>query len=236
MLIEQALRGTTPFARYRAIAVLAEKDRDEAREALKSILLDEKQHHTYREEAAAALGKTKHDEARDILLAALSGDQMIKEHKTRRVAVAALGEYRSPAVEQTLLRFAKSDPTYTVEATATERSASRHQARRSSRSSWPTRNASHIEISFASTRSTRLANLEEPNALKLAMELGEYGQPFRSRGSGIEAVGKIAKNLEKKDEARKYLLALINDPQDRPALAAIRALGELGDDAAVSRN
>ncbi|CAN5482780.1 hypothetical protein BH09PLA1_BH09PLA1_02030 [soil metagenome] len=70
--------------------------------------------------------------------------------------------------------------------------------------------------------------------MKLAMALGEYGQPFRSRSSGIEAVGKIGKRMDEKDAARKYLLALISDPQDRPALAAIRALGELGDEAAIA--
>ncbi|MBC8106609.1 MAG: HEAT repeat domain-containing protein [Anaerolineae bacterium] len=234
MLIEQALRGPTPFARYRAIAALADKDRDEVREALKSILMDEKQHHTYRDEAAMALGKMKHDEARDILLGALSGDQAIKEHKTRRAAVAALGEYRSPAVEQTLLRFAKSDPTYTVEATATD--ALGKQASSEAIVAQLLANAKRTSFrdQLRVNAINALAALEEPEAIKLAMELGEYGQPFRSRGNGIEAVGKIAKNLEKKDEARKYLLALINDPQDRPALAAIRALGELGDDAAIA--
>ncbi|CAN5482933.1 M1 family aminopeptidase [soil metagenome] len=120
MEIAQAARGPTPFARYRAIAGLADKDRDDARAALKAILLDEKQHHTYREEAAAALGKMKHDEARDILLGALSANRMIEEPRVRRAAVAALGEYRDPAVVDTLLRFAKSDPSYNVEATATE--------------------------------------------------------------------------------------------------------------------
>ena len=233
MIVEQALRGPTPFARYRAIAVLAEKDRDEARDALKSILLDEKQHHTYREEAASALGKMKHDGACDILLSALSENQMIKDHKARRAAVAAVGEYRSQAVEQTLLRFAKSDPTYTVETTATEALGKQASSEAIVAQLMENAKRKSFRDQLRINAIKALAALEEPDAMKLAMELGEYGQPFRSRANGIEAVGKIGKTLEKKDDARKYLLALINDPMDRPAMAAIRALGELGDEGAI---
>src|SRR5262249_35870746 len=43
------------------------------------------------------------------------------------------------------------------------------------------------------------------------------------------------RTLDKKDDARQFLLKLLDDPQDRSASAAIRALGELGDDKALPR-
>jgi aminopeptidase N len=233
MLIAQAQSGPTPFARFRAIAALAEKDRDDVREALRAILVDEKQHHTYREEAAQSLGKMKTDDARDILLAALAENQMIQEPRVRRAAVDAVGNYRSDAVAQTLLRFAKSDPAFGVEAVATELLGKQVSSDAIVKQLLENADRKSYRDQLRVNAINALAALEEPAALKLAMKLGEYGQPFRSRGQGIEAVGKIAKNLEKKDEARKYLLGLINDPQDRPATAAMRALGELGDEKAI---
>jgi HEAT repeat protein len=233
MQIAQATRGPTPFARYRAISALADKDRDDVRQALKSILIDESQDHTYREEAAAALGKMHQPAARDILLASLSTDQMIQQPRARRAAVAALGTYREPAVADTLLRFAKSDPAGGVEMAATD--ALGNQERTDAIVARLMENAKRPSYrdQLRENAIRALADLEEPSALQLAMELGSYGQPSLTRPSGIEAVAKIAKNLEDKSAARKYLLGLTSDPQERAAITAIRALGELGDDAAV---
>ena len=133
-----------------------------------------------------------------------------------------------------MLRFAKSDASYSVEATATE--ALGKQASSDAIVAQLVENAKRQSYrdQLRTNAINALAALEEPVAMKLAMQLGEYGQPFRSRSTGIEAVGRIGKNLEDKDDARKYLLGLINDPQDRPAISAMRALGELGDEAALS--
>src|SRR5207248_3420340 len=57
MLAAQAQSGPTPRTRLDASAMLAEKDRDDARGALRDILADEKQRYTFRTEAAEALGK-----------------------------------------------------------------------------------------------------------------------------------------------------------------------------------
>src|SRR5207247_6250193 len=119
MLAAQAQSGPTPRARLDAIAMLAEKDRDPARQALRSILGDEKQHYSFRVEAANALAKMQQPAARDILLELLAEGHAIKDHKSRRAAVEALGKYRSAKVVRTLLRFAKSDPCYQVEGDAT---------------------------------------------------------------------------------------------------------------------
>jgi aminopeptidase N len=233
MLLAQATAGSTPRARYDAIAALATHDRDDVRASLKTILLDEKQHYSYRSEAAAALGKMHQDPARDILIDALAEGHAIKEPRTRKAAVSALGDYRNPKAVPTLLRFAKSDETYTVEAAASEALGKQDVSDQIVEALIANCAKPSYRDQIRTSAVKSLADLGAERGLQPAMALAGYGQPFRSRPMGIEAVGKIGETLDKKDEPRKFLLGLVNDPQDRAAVAAIRALGELGDEKAI---
>jgi aminopeptidase N len=233
MLIAMARGGPTPFARFDGIAALGTQDRDDARAALKSILLDEKRHETERSEAAAALGKMQQPAARDILLDALREGSAIADHHVRRAAVEALGSYRDPVVVPTLIRFAKSDPTYTIEAIATAALGKQTQTDQIVQTLMANAKKPSYRDQIRSNAVEALGALSAAGGLTLAMDLGAYGQPFRSRPTGIAAVAKIAHSHEKKDDARQFFLKLLDDPQERSASAAIRALGELGDDKAI---
>jgi aminopeptidase N len=235
MLSALATNGPTPYSRFDGIAALGLKDRDEARSALKSILLDEKRHQTERSEAAEALGKMQQPAARDILLDALRDGGAIAEHHVRAAAVEALGTYRDAAVVPTLIRFAKSDPTYTVEAFATRALGKQDMTDEVVEALIANAKKPSFRDQIRGNAVEALGALGAARGLALAQETAAYGQPFRTRPGAIAAVAKIARTLDKKDDARQFLLKLLDDPQQRSASAAIRALGELGDDKAISR-
>jgi aminopeptidase N len=237
MLVRQARSGPTPTSRLNGISLLAEKDRDEARDALKSILSDESQHWTLRSEAARALGRMQRDAARDILIDALVEGGAIRQPRVRRAAVEALGHYRGGKVVPTLLRFAKSDPTYTIEAVASTALGKQEPTDEIVQTLLAnTRKTPSFQDQIRTSAVEALAELGDQRGLAPAMELARYGQPYRSRESAIEAIGTLGAALdddEAIEKARKFLVSLLNDPQDRSAVAAIRALGAMGDEAAV---
>jgi aminopeptidase N len=238
MVIREAESAPAPMARYSAIALLGKRDSDDARACLKGILLDEKSDYTYRAEAAAALGAMQQDEARDILLDSLDANHAIAEPKTRRAAVIALGEYRDDRAATTLLRFAASDPSYNVEASATEALGAQD----------PT--AAVIGQLVANTKKiayrdqvrsaaiNALAALGAPEGIDPAMAAAAYGQSFRLRPTAIAALGKIGAALPDANDPRRkairlFLVKAMNDDLDRVSVAAIRALGDMGDAKAV---
>lgn len=231
---------TTP-ARLYAIRAIADDDRDDVREALAAILNDDKSSESIRSEAASALGSMQKDAARDILLLALRESGATENHRVRNAAVGALGRYRDSKVAEVLLRFAKKDATYTVEATAT--GALANQVYSTAIRDVLLQNAakaSHGDaIREASIRS--LATFEEPAGIEAAMKLAAYGQPDRGRPTGIDALARIARRLDRlnnddrarRKTVREFLISLLNDPETRSIDAAIGALGTLGDEEAI---
>ncbi len=177
--------------------------------------------------AADSLGRMQSPAARDALVAALKGG--VADHKVRRAVVSALGQYRSDEVVSALIPVAVSDPSYAVEAAA---STALGQQR-------ATDDVVNTLLANAKKESHRdqirvaaveaLANLGDERGLDAAIELAAYGQPFRSRPSGIDAMAKLAKDAGTRDRAVPVLIELLNDEQDRSASAATRALGEIGD-------
>src|SRR5205823_5647851 len=80
-----------------------------------------------------------------------------------------------------------------------------------------------------------LADLGDARGIEPAKKLASPSEGYRTRPRGIEALGKLGAGHDAKvrDDVRKFLLPLIHDPIDRAAEAAIRALGELGDEKPV---
>ncbi len=233
MLTQQALAGPTMASRLNAVLALKDKDRDEAREALKSILMDESIYWGLRAAAADALGRMQSAGARDVLLAALAEGKAVKNPKVRTDAVIALGKYRTEAVRRTLLRLARHDESEVVEARATE--ALGHQqvndeviavlvenAKKDSHLHWIRRDAAKA-----------LAELRDPRGLKTVMDFASYGQPTRSRTGAIDALGLFGRDRDQRNAVRKLLIDLLADPQERPRETAIEALGASGDEDAI---
>jgi HEAT repeat protein len=222
------------MARYDAIAALATKDDEASRATLKAILLDEKTEHTYREEAATALGKMQATPARDILLASLVQGAEIADLRTRRAAINALATYRSDDVTSTLMRFAKSDPSINVQSAATAALGSKN----------PSDPAEALLLENAKTTSFRdrlrtsalraLVQWHDLKGIEPALAMAAYGQPYRTRPAAIDALGKLGGELpkEKRDPVCEFLVKLLDDPTESAEYAAATALGALGDDRA----
>ena len=234
MTIRQATDGPTAFARLQAIDRLGGSGDSRARGALLSILEDTKRHWGQRDEAAASLGRMDKPEARDALLSALA--EGIEEPRVRRAAVEAVGRYRHPSVAAALLPLAREDASFQVEAAACAGLANQASTdevvsvllEKADGQSWAHR--------VRQAAIAALADLGNPRGIEPAMRLGGYGGPFRARGTGIDALGKLYLGADEAQKAqiREFLLDLTDDPQDRHALAAIRALGATGDKEAVA--
>jgi aminopeptidase N len=226
-----AANAPTPMARYDAIGSLATKDDEASRATLKTILLDDKTERSYCEEAAAALGKMQQPAARDILLSALAPGAEIGDLRTRRAAINALATYRSDQVAATLMRFAKADPSINVQSAATAGLGSEN----------PSDAAEAVLLENANTPSFRdrlrtaalraLVQWHDEKAIKPAMAMAAYGQPYRTRPTAIDALGKLGGELDKdkRGPACSYLVKLLDDPMDNVEYAAASALGELAD-------
>jgi aminopeptidase N len=78
---------------------------------------------------------------------------------------------------------------------------------------------------------------DEPAWIAPLMEtLSQHEPAFTSRGygSGLETLGYLARNEEKKQEVREFLLARLDHKKRSIQLAAMRALGTLGDPRAIA--
>ena len=74
------------------------------------------------------------------------------------------------------------------------------------------------------------------NLAKIRDVLENDGTKFTSRGyaNALGALGHLARNQKKKAATRKFLVDHVNNPKQRIALAAIGALGQLGDPKALA--
>jgi aminopeptidase N len=233
---DAAASAPAPMARYDAISNLSSRDDDQSRQTLQAILLDEKIHRSYREEAAIALGKMQQPAARDILLASLAEKSMIQEPHARRFALDALARYRSPDVAATLIRFAQQDPSINVQSAATADLGGED----------PSDSIQTILLENAKTPAFRdmlrtaalraLVQLHDEKGIDVAMRMAAYGQPYRTRPRAIEALGDLGATLEKqkRDPICRSLMKLLDDPTQTAQYAAAKALGDLGDDRAES--
>ena len=236
LLIEQAKNGPAPVARLDAIAALADRDRDDVRAILKSILLDDREHRTTRGEAAKALGRMQQPAARDVLIESVAEGRAIAEPRVRRAAIEALGQYaRDEKVVPTLLRYARHDETYGVEAAATAALGGQHVSDEVIEALIANTKKPSFRDQIRSDAARSLASLEDPRGVEPVRLLAQYGQPYRLRPTAIESLGKLATALDKRAALRDELLAFTADPQPRSVTAAIKALGDLGDDKALPR-
>ncbi len=233
MLLRQCESGPTMFARLQAAQALLKQQRADVLELLRRLLVDESQFWGLRSEIAAGLGRMQAEAARDVLLDSLQEGQQIQQHRVRKAAVEALAQYRDARVTQTLLRLAKRDATYGVEAAATLGLASQEPSDeiRACLLANADRDSHRDVLRVAAVQA--LAQIGETRGLEPAMRLGAYGGVFQNRPRAIRAVGLIGKKLQDAAPAREFLLRLIDDPQQRSAVAAMQALGELADEQAL---
>ncbi|MBI4013416.1 MAG: HEAT repeat domain-containing protein [Candidatus Rokubacteria bacterium] len=179
-------------------------------------------------EIAAALGQIRSPAA----LTALVRAARVGDPRVRRPVVRALGEFRSPWLLPVLARLAREDPSSFVAAEAL-----RALGRARDRSVTPviTRALREVDSWNDTVRVGAvegLGDLGEPGVLATLRARTRYGFPHPSRVAAIRTLGRLGRG----DAATlRTLLARTGDPYLRVRLAAIVALGHLGDDRALPR-
>lgn len=179
-------------------------------------------------EIAQALGQIRSAAA----LAALLDAVRVADPRARRAAVRALGEFRSPRAIPVLTRLAREDPSYFVAAEAL-----RALGRARERTAEPVlRRALREAESWNDTMRVGavegLAELGADGTLAALRARTRYGFPHPSRMAAIRMLARLGRGDR---EALRTLLARTRDPNLRVQLAAIGALGQLGDERAIPR-
>ncbi|MGE0479913.1 MAG: M1 family aminopeptidase [Phycisphaerae bacterium] len=225
MLVTQAREGPTMAARLYALRAIVHHDRDDVRETLGTILTDEKAHGGLRGEAARLLGQHQQDAARDMLIVALAEDTPIRDPRVRRAAIDALGQYRGEEVVPTLLRFARRDETYGVETSATRALGGQETSDEIVAVLLEnTRKASHGE-EIRTAAVAALVQLADVRGIGPALRLARLGERDRARPTGIDALGKLGRELRRRlptggDSSVDTKLIPQNGAGDAPASAA----------------
>ena len=179
-----------------------------------------------RAQAARALGEIKTSAARDALLAGLRDEHA----HVRRAVISALGNYIGDAqVAAALENVFRSDSSYFARAEAVKSIARLGALNAYDLCTEALEAASHQEVIRGAALSG-LATLKDPRGVDQALKWSDYGQPSRARIEAISALAGLAAHApRRRKEIRERLVALLEDPQFRVRLAAIDALGKLGD-------
>jgi aminopeptidase N len=185
-----------------------------------------------RQEAASAVSSIHTDDALDALLAsthqpdarvrrsvisAIDGFYRDKaytsardtvEHEKNpailRSSIAALGKYGQPEVHDVLIKFLNSES---------------------------------YRKQLADGAIDAIRSQDDPAYITpLTEALRARAADFRGRGfaGGLDTLAYLARNEEKKDAVREFLLGYVNDKRDRIQIAAIGALGTLGDPKSIA--
>jgi aminopeptidase N len=223
----QLTRDPNPVGRIAAAQALARAGSAAAAAQLAAALPRER-HHAVQGEIAGALGQIRSEAA----LAALLDAVGLPDPRARRAVARALGEFRSPRAVPALTRLAREDRSYFVAADAlralgrSREGAVRPVLTRALRGepSWnDTVRVGAVE---------GLGELGVPGTLALLRARTRYGFPHPSRMAAIRALAQAGRG---DTPTLRTLLARTRDPYLRVRLAAIAALGRLGDDRAVPR-
>ena len=230
MLSEQLAEKKDAIGRLIAVEQLADKKDKEAVAKLKGLLNDDG-FYGVRIEAARALRSIHSDEALEALLAstkqpdarvrrtvqsdiagfynetaykaALETLQAEKNPEIVSTALESLSAYAKPEVRETLLRFLHTE-------------------------------SFRNELADAAIGAMRAQ--DDPAyipPLMEALKLPTMAYPNRGLTQGLGAIAYLARNEEKKDAVREFLVSHVNAKRRRVQLAAISALGRLGDPQAI---
>ena len=186
--------------------------------------------------AAGALGSVASGDALDALVSCLR----VTDSRARRAVVGALGSFRDeppahrgvPAAQALERLLRRGDASYYVEAAA----AAAIGNTRSERAFAALEGALEMDSQNDVVRARAFEGfsaLRDERALPLAIEWTRYGKPPQARDAATACLGTLGHYAERKEPALDRLVELLDDSGLRTRLAAVAALGELGDDRAV---
>ena len=253
----QLTRSKPLPARLEAIRALGALGGDEAVAALGRALHDDPFFYL-RKEAARALGETPKDPALAPLRAGLSDP----DSRVRAAVVESLAAFPEHAeLIPVLANLLTTDDSFTVRARAATalggfggKAGAKTGGKAKGKAASPgkddveekkrheevaavlvaalSQDSFHELVRGAALRA--LAKVDPDRAWEPARRLARYGAPIDSRGEALDALVTIAEqDPARKDEARKLLEGYLDDPYYSLEEHAFRALGKLGDPAAL---
>ncbi|MCA9631622.1 MAG: HEAT repeat domain-containing protein [Myxococcales bacterium] len=220
MLERQLASGPRGKTRWVAAELLGKKGGRRAIRALAACLANEEEAWMVRAEAAHGLGRTRDERARAALLEHVG----TSDDRVRRAVMWGLGNFRHADVEKALLKHARRDASYLVQAQA---------ARSLGKSRGPSARAALekllAEESWADVvrgaACNGLSQLGDEAALPSLLETTQYGVPTRGRRAAILALPELSQERR----VRRHLEELLEDPHPHVRGDVARALQSLGD-------
>lgn len=228
LLLFQLQNDDDPMGRIEAAHGLAKMGTPELVEKLKDALLTDK-FWAVQGEIAHALGTIRSKSSLQSLIHCLK----VKHPKARRMVVRALGEFRDDEAANALLPILKNDASYFIEGEAAlalgkTRTKLGFEALKEGlkKESWNETIRIQIFSGFG--------ELKDERAIEIAREWSIYGKPPLARLGAIACLGKLGDAFPlKKEEILDHLIPLLHDPDFRPKLATVGALGDLKHEKAI---
>jgi aminopeptidase N len=193
--------------------------------------LRSKDHYGVRIAAAEALGSIGSNQARDALLRGLAD----KDSKVRRAVVKALGQFKQDRVAKRLEALFRKDRSYYVAAEVVRAVAKIRDEGAYGFLVGALKYESHRDV-VRSTVFEAFVELKDTRGVKHARDWAAEGRPMNARVAAIAAVGSLGRELDKardRDRVRRELIEMLRHPHFRVRGAAVAALGELQDGAAI---
>jgi aminopeptidase N len=231
MLEEQAGHGPTALSRFLAIETIGKEGRTTDIPILQQTLRNESEFWAVRRLAAEQVGRIQNEAALRVLLdAERSG---LANARVLSAVIEALPNFAaSREAHEIVLKYAEPKQPLEVQAAAV-RALGRMRA-----TPELTEQSKKLVLASVQKPSRRFVRLGAFSSLRALGDTNAYpavlamAQPARGdelRGNAIRLLGRLGRADELRQSARATLTAWLEDP-DRPAqLAAIDALGELGD-------
>ena len=228
MLLAQLENDKTAVGRIEAVEALDEFESSDVVDALGEALSTDP-FWRVRSAAASALGELDNDKVLDALLPGLEDD----EARVRRSVVRALGRIDEEQSHDALIHVVSDEKSPYVVASAI--GALGKMKCKDARK--PIKKAlsrdSHEEV-IRNAALDALVDLEEKDSLKTITAYCSPDKPRACRRTAISAVGRLCRWMDDKDKPRETLVKLLDDPISWVRVAAMGALGTLGDPKAVS--
>jgi aminopeptidase N len=187
--------------------------------------------------AAISLGEIGTESARQSLISAYG---LNSDSHVRRCCILAMGNFKNGATQDFLHEALDKDESYFVGVAAVRalahlggEKAYDILASSLSRTSWQEVIAAAVFHGFGHN----IAWAKDKRAVNLAIEHSRYGRPPTIRVAAINCLGSLGKELNKEkasDRIVDHLLEFLKDKHIRTRVAAIRALGKVGDKRALA--
>lgn len=225
-LMYQLANDPDTLGRARAARELAIYKSEEAARVLREVLLGQ-DFYGVRMAAAVSLGEIGSDAARSALL---EGYHAAADACIRRSCILSLGHFKDDATIDLLRDVIEKEQSYFVPVAAI-----RALAHIGGEKAFDTLRAALAHTSWQEVIAASVfhgfSHAKEKRAVDLAIECSAYGKPIPLRAAAIGCLGALGKELRKEKADGKIvdtLLVLVKDQSIRARVAAIRALGKIG--------